>query len=185
MNVTFITGNQQKADFLAKYLGHKVEHKKLEIDEIQSLDLHEVADRKVRQAYAQLKSPVLIEDVSLVFNALGNLPGPFIKWFEEELGLEDLCRLLDGYSDRSAIARVTYAFYDGKILKFFEGRVEGTITDAIRQGLNSFGWNSIFVPKGSTKAYVELTEEELKTQSFRTSTIYPELKKFLANLDKD
>lgn len=184
MNVTFITGNQQKADFLTKYLGYEVKHQKLDLDEIQSLDLHQVANHKVRQAYEEMKSPVLIEDVALTFNALGKLPGPFIKWFEEEIGLEGLCRLLDNYRDRSSIAEVTYAFFDGKDPVFFEGQVRGTITDTPRQGPNSFGWNSIFIPNGSTKAYVELSEDELKTQSFRTSTIYPELKEFLTNLYK-
>ena len=35
--VTFITGNQSKADYLAKYLGFPVEHIKLDLDELQHL----------------------------------------------------------------------------------------------------------------------------------------------------
>jgi non-canonical purine NTP pyrophosphatase (RdgB/HAM1 family) len=182
-DVTFITGNQQKADFLAKYLGYDVEHRKVQLDEIQSLDLHEIAAHKVRQAFEMVKTPVLIEDVALSFNAMGKLPGPLVKWFEEELGIEGLCRLLDGYDDRSAVAAITYAYYDGKKIKFFDSRVEGDITDHPRPGENSFGWNSIFVPKGSTKAYIEFNEEEMASQGFRTSTLYPEIRKFL-ELDK-
>ena len=41
-DVVFITGNQTKADYLAKFLGHPVEHMKVELDEIQSLDFKEV-----------------------------------------------------------------------------------------------------------------------------------------------
>jgi len=37
-NIIFITGNQNKADYLAKYLGHPVDHVKLD-DESQSLGL--------------------------------------------------------------------------------------------------------------------------------------------------
>ena len=47
-NITFITGNQNKADYLAKYLGHSVDHVKLDLDEIQSLDLKEIVEHKVR-----------------------------------------------------------------------------------------------------------------------------------------
>lgn len=80
-NITFITGNQFKADYLAKYLGFSVDHHKLDLDEIQSLDLHKIVEHKVKQAYDILESPVLVEDVSLEFKALGGLPGavyPFL-----------------------------------------------------------------------------------------------------------
>lgn len=83
--ITFITGNQKKADYLAKYLGFPVEHKKIDLDEIQSLDLAEIIEHKVKQAYEIVKTPVIVEDVSLEFSALGRLPGPFIKFFEREI----------------------------------------------------------------------------------------------------
>ena len=47
-HVTFITGNQNKADYLAKYLGMNIEHKKLDLDELQSLDLRTIVEHKVR-----------------------------------------------------------------------------------------------------------------------------------------
>lgn len=75
-DITFITGNQYKADYLAKYLGLPVKHVKLDLDEIQSLDLKEIVEHKVRQAFDKLNMPVIVEDVSLEFEALGSLPGP-------------------------------------------------------------------------------------------------------------
>jgi inosine/xanthosine triphosphate pyrophosphatase family protein len=60
-----------------------------------------------------------VEDVSLEFSALGKLPGTFIRFFVEELSMEQICRLLDG-KDRSAIARCMFGYYDGKLLEFFE-----------------------------------------------------------------
>ena len=68
-NITFITGNQDKADYLAKYLGLPVKHIKLDLDEIQSLDLSSIVEHKVRQAYDKIKTPVIVEDVSLEFTA--------------------------------------------------------------------------------------------------------------------
>lgn len=72
--VTFITGNQNKADYLAKYLGFPVAHQKIHLDELQSLSLREIVEHKVKQAYDIIKKPVLVEDVSLEFSALGRLP---------------------------------------------------------------------------------------------------------------
>ena len=91
-NITFITGNQDKADYLAKYLGHPVDHLKLDLDEIQSLELKEIVEHKVRQAYEKVKKPVIVEDVSLEFEALGGLPGPFIKFFVEKVPFERMQR---------------------------------------------------------------------------------------------
>src|SRR5688572_13435511 len=97
-NVTFITGNQNKADYLAKYLGFPVDHVKLDLDEIQSLDLKEVTEHKVRQAYDKIKKPVIVEDVSLEFEGLNGLPGPFIRFFLDGLSPETICSLVDGKS---------------------------------------------------------------------------------------
>lgn len=182
-DVTFITGNQGKADFLAKYLDHPISHKKLDLDEIQSLDLHEIAGHKARQAYEKIKIPVLVEDVSLGFEALDGLPGPFTKWFEIELGLEGICKMLDNFSSRQAVAKICFAYYDGQQLKFFDGEARGTISNKPR-GNAGFGWNPIFIPNGQTKTYAEMNEKETEQYSLRTTTVYPQLKIFLADLDK-
>lgn len=77
-NVVFVTGNQKKAEYLSNYLGHPVDHQKIELEELQSLDLRDIVRHKVHQAYAAVQRPVIVEDVSLEFAALGRLPGPFI-----------------------------------------------------------------------------------------------------------
>ena len=38
--------------------------------------------------------PALVEDTSLCFNALGGLPGVYIKWFLQKLGHDGLNRML-------------------------------------------------------------------------------------------
>ena len=100
----FITGNQHKADYLARMLGMALEHRKIDLVEIQSSSPKEVVRHKVREAYEIAQQPVLVEDVSLGFAALNGLPGPFIKYFVEAPdGIEKLCRMLDGFDDRSAL----------------------------------------------------------------------------------
>lgn len=157
-NVTFITGNQNKADYLAKYLGVPVEHHKLDLDELQSVELSVIVEHKVRQAYEILRTPVIVEDVSLEFSALGRLPGPFIKWFLEELDFQTICNLLDG-KDRSATGRCMFGYYDGKELRFFEGSLNGKIATGPR-GKDGYGWDKIFIPEGYNVTRAELSEDD-------------------------
>lgn len=178
MNTTFITGNENKAKFLAGWLGMELDCQKLELDELQSFDLHQIVEHKVRQAFSLLKTPVLVEDVSLTFNALGKLPGPFIKWFLQELSRQQLCDLLDSFTDRSATSAISYCWFDGERLKFFDGSLSGTIPTSPR-GDSGFGFDPIFVPNGSPKTHAEMNDEEIAQFGLRTTTVYPELRKFL------
>ena len=156
--VTFITGNQSKADYLAKYLGLPVEHVKVNLDEIQSLDLKEIVEHKVRQAYAKIQKPVIVEDVSLEFEALGGLPGPFIKFFLERMSFEAICALVDGKT-RKATARCVFGYFDGQDLELFEGSLDGEIPET-PSGDNGFGWDKIFIPEGYTVTRASLTEAD-------------------------
>src|SRR5690242_16502645 len=125
----FITGNQHKADYLARWLGMPLEHQKVDLDEIQSLDLRKVVEDKARRAYEVVQKPVLVEDVSLSFDTLGRLPGTFIKWYIHELGNEKICRLLDCQPNRHATASICYCLYDGQTAHFFDASMHGTIAD--------------------------------------------------------
>lgn len=181
----FVTGNQHKADYLAKWLGMPVEHRKVSVDEVQSLDLREVATFKARQAYAVVQRPVLVEDVSLTFHGMGRLPGPLIKWFLEELGTDELCALANSLDNKMATARIVYALYDGTEVHLFQGETHGHVPAAPKSlegndWKNSLSWNSIFVPDGSTKTYAEMTDEELKPFSHRAKAI-EKLKNYLTN----
>ena len=165
-SITFITGNEKKVEQFKRYCDIPVTHKKLNLDEIQSLDPDEIIGHKVREAYKIIGSPVLVEDVSLRFNALGKLPGPLIRWFLEELGNEGLCELANKFPDNSAVAEVHYALFDGDNLQTFVGRLSGHIP-AKPRGNDSFGWNPIFVPDGSDKTLAEMDLEEHSNFSIR------------------
>jgi non-canonical purine NTP pyrophosphatase (RdgB/HAM1 family) len=167
--VTFITGNQSKADYLANYLGFAVDHRKLDLDEPQTLDLREVVESKVRQAYDLVKGPVIVQDVSLEFKALGRLPGTFIRFYVDEVPFETICRTLDGLS-RAAVARCIFGYFDGTQLEFFEGSLNGSIAEH-PAGDGGFGWDRLFIPEGYavTRAALSKQDDEatyLKIQPF-------------------
>lgn len=156
--ITFITGNQGKADYLAKYLGLPVVHLKLDLDEIQSMDLKEIVERKVKQAYEIIKSPVIVEDVSLEIETFGGFPGPFIRFFVELIPFETICGMVTGKS-RKATAKCVFGFYDGQDLKMFEGSLPGEIAET-PVGDKGFGFDKFFIPKGFSVTRASLNEED-------------------------
>lgn len=166
--LTFITGNLHKVHWTQKYIHVPLEHKKIELTEIQSLSPKEVVEHKVKEAYKILQKPVLVEDTALTFHALGKLPGPFIKWFLEEVGNAGLCNLVT--DDRRATATVNYGVYDGNTFHFCEGEKPGTISNKPR-GDNGFGWDPIFIPEGTIKTYAEMTDEEIINSSPRIAAL--------------
>jgi non-canonical purine NTP pyrophosphatase (RdgB/HAM1 family) len=182
VSVVFITGNQHKADHLQRLLDVPIDHTKVDLDEIQSLSLDEIVTHKVKQAYDIVKKPVLVEDVSLSFSALGGLPGPFIKFFvEADDGLEKLCRMLDSFDDRSARAECVFGYYDGTTLKLMRGGLDGIISRH-PQGDGGFGWDRIFCPKGyEGKTRAELILEQ-KDKTYQTIKPIAELRDFLCSV---
>lgn len=149
------------------HLHRPIAHHKLDLPEIQSLDPHEVAAHKAREAYAQLKCPVLVEDFSVRFAALGALPGPLIKWFLEELKPEGMCKLLNYYETRQAFVQDCFAYYDGGEVQIFDGTLEGSIALEPR-GEFGYGTDSIFIPKGWNKTWGEMDKEEQIASSVRS-----------------
>jgi inosine triphosphate pyrophosphatase len=178
-NVTFITGNQSKADYLAKFLGYPVEHRKVDMDEIQSLDLRTVVEHKVRQAYDIVKAPVIVEDVSLEFVTLGRLPGAFIRFYVDEVPMDTICRTLDGL-DRSAIARCVFGYFDGERMEMFESSLHGRIV-VQPAGENGFGWDKIFVEDGFDVTRAQFDDAQYKA-SYTKGKPFAALKTFLDTL---
>lgn len=178
--IFFATTNKGKLEEAQSLLNCEVEGSGLEIDEIQSLDSTEVALKKARSYYKELKKPILVEDVSLVFNALGQLPGTYINDFSKALGNEGLINLLKGKKDRSATAFTTLVFIDNKGKEHtFIGSTKGTISRS--QKGEGFGWDPIFIPKGIKETFGQLKLEGKNKYSMRAKAF----RKFRSWLDNN
>lgn len=179
----FVTGNANKAEYLAKFLGMKLEHIPADLDEIQSTDLAKIATHKAKQAYAQLKRPVLVEDVALGYDDLGGLPGAFIKFFVEQPdGFEKICRIGDGLANRRATASCAFAYYDGTVLKTFYGELGGVIANQPSAEVR-FGWDCVFCPDGyGGKTRSELSEID-NEKTYKLIKPLEEIRTFLTSLE--
>ncbi|KAJ0181664.1 hypothetical protein K1T71_002386 [Dendrolimus kikuchii] len=170
--LTFVTGNAKKLEEVRAILGASfplelVSHK-LDLPELQG-EVNEVSIRKCQEAARRLKTAVLVEDTALCFNALGGLPGPYIKWFLEKLEPEGLHKLLTGWGDKSAEAVCTFAYCIGNCedlnVLLFQGVTKGKIVKP--RGSRDFGWDCVFQPEGYEHTYGELPKEEKNKISHR------------------
>ncbi|KAI1294846.1 Inosine triphosphate pyrophosphatase [Halotydeus destructor] len=159
--VTFVTGSANKLKEVKAILGdsfpYNLESLNIDLPEYQG-EPDDISVRKCRAAVELGKGgPLIVEDTCLCFNALGGLPGPYIKWFLTKLENEGLYKLLTGWEDKSAQAICTLAFCDGGEVKLFKGIVNGTIVSP--RGPPLFGWDRIFQPDGHDRTYAELGPE--------------------------
>lgn len=161
--------------------------------ELQGESLEEIAREKGRLAWEQLKhvsgcEGVLIEDTALGFDALGGLPGAYIKWFLGAAGRESLCRMLDGFGPegRGAAATCTLVLFkaDGEC-RVFAGVTRGRIAKHPQGPVDSFGWDPIFIPDDGNaegKSYAQMTTEEKNAISHRSRALQ-QLREYLQVLE--
>lgn len=164
--VTFITSSANKYAEVERLLARPLTRAALDLEEIQAIDLEPVVRHKAVQAFAALGRPVLVEDTGLAFAAWHGLPGALIKWFLTSLGAEGICRLLRHETNREATAATAFAYYNGMELRVFSGVVQGLISARPRGSLG-FGWDPLFLPKGSTLSFAEMAPEEKDRFSMR------------------
>ena len=159
--ITFITGNKKKLEEVVSIIGDSLPFElvsmKIDLPELQG-EPKEVSIEKCKIAAKQCNGPVMVEDTSLCYNALGGLPGVYIKviisilysnlsiiklqffkWFLEKTGHEGLNNLLAAYTDKTAYAQCIFSFSLGpdKEPIVFDGRTEGRIVPA--RGPTDFG----------------------------------------------
>ena len=168
--ITFVTGNKGKLVEVQAILAGvaDLDSVKMDLPELQGKPL-DIAREKAVVAYKHLQRPCMVEDTSLCFHALKELPGPYIKWFLDDLGCEGLNDMLVGFPDKTACAMCIFTVADGPDLadvKFYVGRCEGEIVRP--RGPGGFGWDPIFLPNGSDgKTFAEMTSEEKNVISHR------------------
>lgn len=180
--LVLVTGNKNKLKEFLHIVGNDFPYKV----EIQDFDLpeyqgppEEIVRSKCELARQHVKGPVIVEDVSLCFNALGGMPGPYVKWFLKSIGPAGLNKMLQGFEDKSAFAQCMFGYSsgeEGSKIHVFDGRCMGKIVEP--RGSTEFGWDPIFQPDGHNQTYAEMTPELKNSISHRSKAIAA-LKDFL------
>ena len=163
-----VSGNKGKVAEFKRLLPSDMSFETTDIDlpEIQSIDSTEIITDKAKRAFAIVGKPVLVEDVTAGLASMGGLPGPFIKFFEKQMGYDALHKLA-APGDQATVT-CTIGFFDGTTMVIAKGSVEGSTVPA--RGGYGFGFDCCFVPNGQTgqaKTYAEMPPVEKDAISHR------------------
>src|SRR3989338_5896575 len=160
--ILFITSNDDKfREFQEILVAAKLKREKLELPELQGAP-DQIVKEKARLACKITGKPCFVDDTSLCFDAWKELPGPYIKDFLKNIGVENLPPILIKSSDNHNARAITSIGYcePGKEPICIQGITKGKIT--LARGNKNFrkGWDQIFIPDGSTKTYAEMDSHE-------------------------
>jgi len=176
--VFFATGNVHKFDEARSILtGLDIAVGMLRVKdiEIQSDSLVEIAKSSAQEAFKRCCLPVIVEDAGLFIEALKGFPGPYAAYAYQTIGNNGLLKLLENVENRKAVFRSAIAYCDSEAEApvVFEGEAEGEITvdERIGSGKSGFGFDPIFRPSGSEKAFAEMTLEEKNGFSHRAKAV--------------
>lgn len=167
----FVTTNKGKFEIIKSVLqqyGIELQQKPVELNELESDRLKEVALGKARQAFEKLRQPLIVEDTGFFLDAYKGFPGQHSKWLFQKIGYDGFSKLLSGKT-RKAFFHTVICLIDGEEhYHFFEGKWSGMVSQKVAKKKSpSLPYARIFVPKGEKKTAVELPMEKRINQSQR------------------
>ncbi len=173
-----VSSNPNKGIEAERILGVPVLRVSIALPEIQAATVEEVTRYKLEAARTKGYHRLIVEDVSLGFDELGNFPGPYVRWLLEAAGGTGLAVMAYALRNRTARAQCCVAYWNGLEGKMFRGECAGEILVEPR-GDQKFGWDAWFQPQGSDKTFAEMTDAEKDAVSHRGKA-YRELAAHLA-----
>ncbi|HSN69348.1 MAG TPA: non-canonical purine NTP pyrophosphatase [Thermoanaerobaculia bacterium] len=164
--LVFVSSNPNKAIEAERILGAPLLRVDLSLPEIQAATLEEITRHKLELARTRGYQRLIVEDVSLGFDELGNFPGPYIHWLLKAAGGRGLGAIAYALRDPAALARCCVGYFDGEAIHLLLGETRGRILVQPR-GESGFGWDAWFLPNGETKTYAEMDGAEKDAVSHR------------------
>lgn len=161
-----VSTNPNKGIEAERILGVPLLRVALSLPEIQAQTVEDITRYKLDVAKTKAYGRLIVEDVSLGFDELGNFPGPYVRWLLEAAGGRGLAAIAYALNNRAAKAQCCIGYWDGAEAYLFCGETHGEILVQPR-GAAVFGWDAWFQPQGSAKTFAEMTAEEKDEVSHR------------------
>lgn len=128
--IYFVTSNQNKIDVSRQFLspmGVEFESVAIDLPEIQSNSIKDIALYKADHAYRKLLEPLFVNDHGWFIAALNGFPGAYMKFINEWFTPQDCLNLMRDKENREVTFTTVICFTDGSITKVFESSHKGTI----------------------------------------------------------
>ncbi|GIG66260.1 non-canonical purine NTP pyrophosphatase [Phytomonospora endophytica] len=186
--VSFVTGNAARLDDAREHLRAldvEITAVNLDLEEIQSTRVGDVAAHKARQAHRVLGSPVIVEGSGFIIDELA-YPGPLVRPLLAATGARGVVALADLTRTRSARFEsvLVYVAADGSSRTFSGTRRPGTVA-SVPIGENAAGiwaqlWR-VFIPDGqrTTLAALDTETRDRLLADWRRESAFASLGKWL------
>jgi non-canonical purine NTP pyrophosphatase (RdgB/HAM1 family) len=161
-----VSSNPNKGIEAERILGVPLLRVSISLPEIQAASVEEITRYKLEVARSRGYNRMVVEDVALGFDELGNFPGPYVRWLLEAAGGKGLAAIAYALNNRAACAQCCVAYWDGREGHVFNGECNGEVLVEPR-GAQNFGWDAWFLPRGSKKTYAEMSPDEKDRVSHR------------------
>lgn len=187
MKIYFVTNNANKwesAQHALNGLPIDLQQAKLETPEIQSTDGKEIAEFSAKWACEKLQAPVIKTDATWSFEGLNGFPGPFAKYTQEWLTLNDYMKLLEGKNRAMSITEYLCFQEPNKPPVTFSSTTKG-IAAATPSPNGRLPFDHLFIPEGKTTPIGEWTSEEDKQYWANHQPFWKELAKYLEKINRN
>lgn len=177
MKIVFATHNKNKFNEVKQLIPEGIELISLtdlnyfeDIAETEST-LEGNALLKANHIFNKFNIPCFADDTGLEVFSLNNEPGVYSARYagpknDSEANMEKLLNALEGVSNRKAHFKTVMAYVTPTKSHSFVGICEGEITTH-KKGDKGFGYDPIFIPKGYSQSFAEMTGEEKNSISHR------------------
>ena len=140
-------------------------------EEIQSFSSLKVAESAAINIAKTFKDRFIVEDTALYVHSLYGFPAAYASFVYKTLGPGAIITLLEGRENTKAEFHSALVYgNNGKIRKTFVGVCEGEISRKIK-GDGGFGFDSIFMPKGHSETFAEMSLPEKNKISHRAKAV--------------
>jgi XTP/dITP diphosphohydrolase len=151
----FVTSNKGKilhAHLTLDKVNIPFEVKDLPITEIQSTSIEEIARHKAKEAFKILRLPLVVKDDGWFVESLNGFPGPFMKYVNNWLTVDDVLNLMKEKTNRKITFYEVICYIDKEHEEIFVNKIEGKILDKPNGNDLPFSELSTFRKDGLTMA---------------------------------
>jgi XTP/dITP diphosphohydrolase len=139
------------------------------------LTLEDNARIKARTIYDKYRISCISDDTGLEVDYLQGQPGVLSARYagepsDSKNNIIKLLKAMEGVQNRRARFRTIICLIDNNEEKFFEGVVEGSISNQVC-GDNGFGYDPIFIPNGYEQTFAQISLQKKNQISHRAKAI--------------
>jgi XTP/dITP diphosphohydrolase len=158
MEIRFVSGNRFKIDETTEIMkgrGIDIIPVNNKIEELQTLNVKNLVKDKLMKAFSMIGRPLFVEHTGLYIKYLNDFPSGLTQIFWDSLEADKFAKLIGNLPDTTVLARTIIGYCDGKQIHYFDGEINGNITDTPK-GDRKFQWDCVFIPCGESKTFAEM-----------------------------